>query len=384
LYGGSQLGTLETEIDQTASLSNDSTFTRNLLTKSYELKDHLGNVRVVVSDIKKSRLNASKIPFNFTADISMTSDYYSYGIQMPGRSYQSSNYKYGFQGKEKDDELKGESNSYDFGARLYDPRVGRWLSTDPLEDKDPSRSTYCAMGNDPVNKIDPDGKEWTVTRAVDEDGNVNFELTLTVAVWNESGFNLDETRTWTDEETGEGKTHITKLEDAIKGGIEESYSGEYTTPDGKRITWQTTVQIRTINSPEEREKREHLIQIWDVNDMYVPHQHSGEAELGGLDVYIFVNNNGQLMSHEMMIAKYIPHELGHTANLNHDNTKSIMDYQKPHYSSKTGQLLGDESTEVTARQIGAMYIDYINGKLNQVIYEDQLQHELRDKMNPDD
>jgi hypothetical protein len=36
------------------------------------------------------------------------------------------------------------------------------LSTDPLEDKDPARSTYCAMGNDPVNKIDPDGAE-TVT-----------------------------------------------------------------------------------------------------------------------------------------------------------------------------------------------------------------------------
>jgi RHS repeat-associated protein len=158
LYGGSQLGTLETEIDQSATASSDSTFTRTLSTKSYELKDHLGNVRTVVSDIKNSSLNASNTPANFSADITMVSDYYSYGMQMPGRTYQSSNYKYGFQGKEKDDELKGASNSYDFGARLYDPRVGRWLSTDPLESKDPSRSTFCAMADNPIKMIDPDGR----------------------------------------------------------------------------------------------------------------------------------------------------------------------------------------------------------------------------------
>jgi RHS repeat-associated protein len=38
--------------------------------------------------------------------------------------------RYGFNGMEKDDNVKGEGNSYDFGARIYDPRVGRWLSMD--------------------------------------------------------------------------------------------------------------------------------------------------------------------------------------------------------------------------------------------------------------
>jgi RHS repeat-associated protein len=153
---------ISTETDQSSSLNNDSTATRTLATKNYELKDHLGNVRTVVTDIKNSTLNASNIPANFTADISMSTDYYSYGMQMPGRTYQSSNYRYGFQGKEKDDELKGEGNSYDFGARIYDPRVGRWLSTDPLENKYPSMSPYNFTANNPILYVDPDGRDYGV------------------------------------------------------------------------------------------------------------------------------------------------------------------------------------------------------------------------------
>ncbi len=49
---------------------------------------------------------------------------------MPRRSFSSSSYRYGFNGKEKDDEVKGEGNSLDFGARMYDSRLGRFLSID--------------------------------------------------------------------------------------------------------------------------------------------------------------------------------------------------------------------------------------------------------------
>ena len=50
-------------------------------------------------------------------------------MQMPGRKYQAgSGYRYGFNGKEKSDEIT--SDDYDYGARIYDGRIGRWLSTD--------------------------------------------------------------------------------------------------------------------------------------------------------------------------------------------------------------------------------------------------------------
>lgn len=60
---------------------------------------------------------------------------------------------------EDDDEIKGEGNSYDFGARMYDPRVGRWFKRDPLERKYPDFSTYSFGFNNPILFIDPDGNE---------------------------------------------------------------------------------------------------------------------------------------------------------------------------------------------------------------------------------
>ena len=69
-------------------------------------------------------------------------------------------YKYGFNGMERDDEIKGSGNSYDFGARIYDPRVGRWLSLDPLMKKYPSLSPYNYVNNSPTNYIDYDGRDF--------------------------------------------------------------------------------------------------------------------------------------------------------------------------------------------------------------------------------
>ena len=52
---------------------------------------------------------------------------------MPGRRYSAgSQYRYGFNGKENDNEVKGEGNQQDYGMRIYDPRLGRFLSVDPL------------------------------------------------------------------------------------------------------------------------------------------------------------------------------------------------------------------------------------------------------------
>src|SRR5690554_4074728 len=68
-------------------------------------------------------------------------------------------YRYGFNGMEKDDNVKGQGNSYDFGARIYDPRVGRWLSIDPLAGKYPNLSPYQFVYNSPLVFIDPDGKD---------------------------------------------------------------------------------------------------------------------------------------------------------------------------------------------------------------------------------
>ena len=67
-------------------------------------------------------------------------------------------YRFGFNGMEKDNEVKGKGNSLDFGARIYDSRLGRWLSIDPLAAKYPDVSTFTFALNTPIQAKDPDGR----------------------------------------------------------------------------------------------------------------------------------------------------------------------------------------------------------------------------------
>ena len=93
------------------------------------------------------------------ADVISVSDYYPFGMMMPERHWSSGEYRFGFNSMERDDELKGSGNSYDFGARIYDSRVGRFLSIDPLFSAFPSESNYFFAGNFPIlYNIDVDGK----------------------------------------------------------------------------------------------------------------------------------------------------------------------------------------------------------------------------------
>ena len=98
---------------------------------------------------------------NFTAwqpNVWTVSDYYPFGMQMEERRMGVGG-RFGYNGKEMDNEVKGEGNSLDFGARMYDSRVGRWLSLDPLAGKYPGISPYAFVGNSPIRFIDPDGRE---------------------------------------------------------------------------------------------------------------------------------------------------------------------------------------------------------------------------------
>lgn len=55
------------------------------------------------------------------------------------------------------DEVYGEGNAYDFGARIYDPRIGKFLTTDPLADYLPDLSPYSFADNTPISSIDENG-----------------------------------------------------------------------------------------------------------------------------------------------------------------------------------------------------------------------------------
>ncbi|MBI5538891.1 MAG: hypothetical protein HY951_02460, partial [Bacteroidia bacterium] len=77
----------------------------------------------------------------------------------PGNSTVNGGYRFGFNGKEKEDEITGSTGSHlDFGARIYDSRIGRLLSMDPLANKVPSESPYNFAGNSPILYVDINGE----------------------------------------------------------------------------------------------------------------------------------------------------------------------------------------------------------------------------------
>ena len=78
----------------------------------------------------------------------------------PGRNYSvaNTNYRYGFNGKENDNDI--ENSMQDYGMRIYDGRLGRFLSVDPLTPKYPFLTPYQFGSNRPIDGIDLDGLEW--------------------------------------------------------------------------------------------------------------------------------------------------------------------------------------------------------------------------------
>jgi RHS repeat-associated protein len=107
---------------------------------------------------------------------------YPFGMQMPGRQsplIAGDEHRYGFNGMEMDDEVKNQrGTSYDFGARMYDPRVGRWLTIDPLAGKYPFLSPYAFAGNNPIIFNDPNGEDIGETVKYQNDKNAQAATKL--------------------------------------------------------------------------------------------------------------------------------------------------------------------------------------------------------------
>jgi len=170
VYGSSRLAVISRDHNmdsaKTIPVHEDlinNTYLANTLRgeKVYELTNHLGNVLATISD-KKTGVDVGNdgIVDYYEADVINANDYYPFGMMMPGRSYSAeSGYRYGFNGKENDNEVKGEGNQQDYGMRMYDPRIGKFLSVDPLTGSYPWYTPYQFAGNKPIRYIDLDGAE---------------------------------------------------------------------------------------------------------------------------------------------------------------------------------------------------------------------------------
>ena len=91
-------------------------------------------------------------------------DYYAFGTSMPGRKYESGLYRYGFNGKENSEDGDfGSQLIQDYGFRMYNPAIGKFLSVDPLTQSYPMLTPYQFASNSPIWMIDVDGLEGAPT-----------------------------------------------------------------------------------------------------------------------------------------------------------------------------------------------------------------------------
>ena len=130
----------------------------------YNYTDHLGNIRLSYAEVPGTRL----------LKIIEENNYYPFGLKHSNYNAQEYNfketslgtfvvleqsvandYKYKYNGKELQDELG--LNMYDYGARNYDPALGRWMNIDPMANKTVDYSPYNFVLNNPLSFIDPDG-----------------------------------------------------------------------------------------------------------------------------------------------------------------------------------------------------------------------------------
>ncbi|QYS88074.1 lipase family protein [Flavobacterium davisii] len=112
----------------------------------------------VITD-RKLFIGNSANNFTFMPDVLSYNDYYPFGSLIPNRHGSSTAYRYGFQGQEKDDEIKGEGNSLNYTFRMHDSRMGRFFAIDPLFKDYPYNSPYAFSENRVMDAVELEGRE---------------------------------------------------------------------------------------------------------------------------------------------------------------------------------------------------------------------------------
>jgi RHS repeat-associated protein len=283
----------------------------------YNYTDHLGNVRVSYGyGANKSGIYGTYIllennyyPFglshtNYNTTKLVYEDNVANGIagtiSAPPLNYTLNKYKYN--GKELQDELS--LNLYDYGARNYDPALGRWMNIDPLAEKHFDISPYVYCMNNPVVFVDPDGRDFGLY--IDfEKGTVTIRATY-----------------YTTNQDKNSATNATKSWNDKSGKFSFKYTDENGNKQNLKVNYELNVEV--VTPSEGQTEMGALNQALSANT-------SGEGNVYKVvdDNKLDENTNGSTSQNFIQIknskrdAETGAHEIGHSLGLIHSE-KGLM------------------------------------------------------------
>jgi RHS repeat-associated protein len=307
--------------------------------------------------LKISTLNPGHIYRN------QTSKFYSFGSLIKDRVWSptsTDNYRFGFNGKEKDD----ETGTQDYGLRIYNPSLGRFLSIDPLEKKFAWNSPYSFAENRVVDGVDLEGKEWIRTVTVKKR---LFRPDITIISYTVIAKVVDKTNL-----AGQGKSAITQeeLNKILSLTSTEMAATMNNANKTKNLKYQFKILGTLVNADEVKptdfvinllqgpDKFRSKIMEGETNTTKGGNTLVGETQINTINLNICYRFEGEMIvgvRNEMDLDDVITtlkHELGHTAGLYHvfeeesglkdRYEKGMLDRNLLSYPSKAVQTINQE------------------------------------------
>ncbi|MDL2144388.1 DUF6443 domain-containing protein [Flavobacterium tructae] len=265
----------------------------------FQYKDHLGNVR---------------LSYDQTLAIKEENNYYPFGLKQEGYNNVKTGVenKFKYNSKELQDELG--LNMYDYGARNYDPAIGRWMNIDPLAEKSRRFNPYTYALDNPVFFIDPDGMEAKdpndiITKVSNTRGDKHYKqrdvnMTMTLTIVNINGLNLSKTMF----NKSSGNVSLSSLSGNAQS---DDRNTDKTTSDNLTVS----VAYKVVNSLADVGKDEHVMILADnIPKMKDGTDPVGLAEKGGR---VSAVEKGTIANNTFNEAA--THEIGHLLGLSHKN-----------------------------------------------------------------
>ena len=289
----------------------------------YYLTDHLGSIRALC---------------DHTGELIALRDYYAFGMEWERPNAPATTDRYYYNGKEKQE--IGNTGLLDYGARFYNPDIGRWTTLDPIAEKYSNLSPYTYCANNPIKFIDPDGEAHKIV--ID---NRNKTITVSQTIY----------------------TNAVSYSSAYKAAsFWNKQSGyTYTDKNGTKYAVKFNITVRTENA-----KGKDLQNIADADDIGNSYQ-LGEIKQTHPDPNVSINGYADKRKHvtvkfDRANTETGIHEIGHTLGMEHAD-QGIMtaeandaNRKKPIPQENINQMIENPTQKVVINT----WIDYIKFRKN--------------------